>query len=363
MTGRLPLHVITGFLGSGKTSLLNRVVREPTLADSAILINEIGAIPIDHHLVRRMDRSDAMDIVVLQGGCTCCTVRGDLVDSLRELHLRRAQGELPPFSRTILETTGLADPAPVLFTLVGDPVLRHKFEVGVVIATVDAAHGIEQLSRYPECRKQVAAADRLIITKSDLADPEAVAKLTAELARINPAADILDTHGAHTVEPLPGARALLERSGSVPAIAQNVGNDPIVQARQADHTPTVAALAFTLEDPIEWSPFSIWLSLLLHAHGENILRFKALLDVTGWSGPVLLDGVHHLIHAPIHLPAWPDGPRVSRIVVIAQSLPMRRIEASLRDFMARHGGGHRPVVHDGATSRSGPPFPPGNLLS
>ena len=193
MTGRLPLHILTGFLGSGKTTLLNRMVREPTLADSAILINEIGAIAIDHHLVKRMDRSDAMDIVVLQGGCTCCAVRGDLVEALHELYLQRAHGALPPFRRAILETTGLADPAPVLFTLAGDPVLRHKFEAGAVIATVDAVHAVKQLDRYPECRKQVAVADRLVITKSDMADPGAVANLTAELARLNPAAHVLDT--------------------------------------------------------------------------------------------------------------------------------------------------------------------------
>jgi G3E family GTPase len=283
-----------------------------------------------------MDCGDAMDIVVLRGGCTCCAVRSDLVEALRELYIQRAQGALPPFSRAILETTGLADPAPVLFTLASDPVLRHKFEAGAVIATVDAAHGVRQLDRYPECRKQVAVADRLIITKSDMADPGGVANLSAELARLNPAAEILDMQGLDALEPLLGARGLLDRPVAVPVVAQNMGNDAAVQVQQIEHTPEVATLAFTLEDPIEWSPFSVWLSLLLHAHGENVLRFKALLNVAGWSGPVMLDGIHHLIHAPIHLPAWPDGLRTSRIVVIAKGIPMRRIETSLWDFLAIH---------------------------
>jgi G3E family GTPase len=340
--GRLPLHILTGFLGSGKTTLLNRMLREPTLADSAILINEIGAIAIDHHLVRRMDCGDVMDIVVLQGGCTCCAVRGDLVQALRELYIQRAQGGLPPFRRAILETTGLADPAPVLFTLASDPVLRHKFEAGAVIATVDAVHGVGQLGRYPECGKQVAVADRLIITKSDMADPAEVINLSAELARRNPAAEILDMQGLGGLQRLGGLKPLLatcdllDRHPVVPVLAQNMGNDAAVQAQQAEHTPEVAALAFTLDDPIEWSPFSVWLSLLLHAHGENVLRFKALLNVAGWSAPVMLDGIHHLIHAPIHLSAWPDGLRSSRIVVIAKGIPMRRIESSLRDFLAIH---------------------------
>src|SRR5262245_8095859 len=143
---RLPLHVLTGFLGSGKTTLLNRVLRDPQLADSAVLINEIGAVSIDHHLVERMEPGDGLDIMVLQGGCTCCAVRGDLVAALRELYQRRADGSVPPFRRVVLETTGLADPAPILFSLVGDPVLRHKFAAGTVIATVDALHGRAQLA-------------------------------------------------------------------------------------------------------------------------------------------------------------------------------------------------------------------------
>ena len=336
MTGRLPLHILTGFLGSGKTTLLNRILRDPSLADSAILINEFGAIAIDHHLVRQVQRGNAMDVVVLQGGCTCCSVRGDLVEALRELYDGRARGKSPPFRRVILETSGLADPAPMLFTLVGDPVLRYKFEAGAVIATVDAVHGAGQLSRYCECRKQVVVADRLVITKGDIAEPRAVAGLTAELARLNPTADIVDAQGLEVLGPLLGAHSFIGR--------QN--HDPTSSVQLAEHTPELAALAFTLDDPIEWSPFSVWLSLLLHAHGKNILRFKAMLDVAGWSGPVILDGVQHLLHPPIHLPTWPEGVRMSRIVMIAQAIPTWRIESSLRDFLDGAGGATQSRVAD-----------------
>ena len=311
------------------------MLREPALADSAVVINEIGAIAIDHHLVRQTTRGDAIDITVLKGGCTCCTVRGDLVEALRELCARRADATLPPFGRVILETTGLADPAPVLFTLAADPVLRHRFTAGVVIATVDAIHGARQLARHPECRKQVAVADRLVVAKRDIADPDDVAKLTTELAQLNPAAEIRDAQALDTLEPLFATRLVLHTS------AHNLGNQPVPRA---DHTSDIAALALTLDRPIEWSPFSVWLSLLLHAHGENVLRFKALLDVAGWRGPVVLDGIHHLIHPPIHLPEWPEGARMSRIVIIAQGIPMHRIESSLRDFLAKHAARREPTV-------------------
>ena len=318
MTGKLPLHVLTGFLGSGKTTLLNRMLREPALRNSAVLINEIGAIAIDHHLVQETTRGSAIDVVVLKGGCTCCTVRGDLVDALRELCARRADGTVPPFGRVILETTGLADPAPVLFTLAADPVLRHRFAAGAVLVTVDAVH--------PEAVKQVAVADRLIVTKRDIASQDDVARLTAALARLNPAAEILDAQALNALEPLLAMRPALDTS------AHNLGNQP---APQADHTNDIAALALTLDRPIEWSPFAVWLSLLLHAHGGNVLRFKALLDVAGWSG---------LIHPPLHLAAWPAGSRQSRIVIIAQDLPMHRIESSLRDFLAKHAASREPTV-------------------
>jgi G3E family GTPase len=332
---RLPLHVLTGFLGSGKTTLLNRLLRARGLADSAVLVNEIGAVSIDHDLVKRMERGTALDVVVLNGGCTCCAVRGDLVAALRELYRRRAEGSVPAFARVVLETTGLADPAPVLFTLVGDPLLRHKFKAGLVVATIDAMHARAQWSRFAELRKQIAIADRLVITKADLAGADALAEVSAALKRLNPAAIICDAHALDDVG------WLLNGSPADPwcDLAANDATswplrDPDRNPPAAEHSPGVGAVTVTIDRPIAWAAFSVWLSLLLHAYGDRIMRVKALLNLQEWPSPVVLDAIHHLIHAPIHLSAWPSGARTSRLVVIAQGLEMERIATSLRAFLA-----------------------------
>jgi G3E family GTPase len=371
VSGRIPLHVLTGFLGSGKTTLLNRVLRDPAWADSAILINEIGAVSIDHHLVDRITQSDNADIVVLKGGCTCCALRGDMVAALRELYARRADGRVPPFARVVMETTGLADPAPIAFTLAADVALRHKFERGIIVATLDAVHGFAQLDRHPEARKQIAVADRIVVTKSDLDAANTRACLTDAICSLNPAAAILDASDAVTPQELLAASERLfdgtyeihksghgaQFSGGVnwpekscaddildgrktkiaeslsdrrPRLEQSVF---VADAPQAEHSADIASVAIRLEDAVPWSAFAVWLSLLIHAHGEKLLRFKALLDVAGWPGPVALDAIHHMVHPPRHLAAWPDGPRHSRLVFIAQGLDVRRIEPSLRSFL------------------------------
>jgi G3E family GTPase len=188
-----------------------------------------------------------------------------------------------------------------------------------VIATVDALHGRAQLARFAECGKQIALADRLVITKTDLADRAALADMRATLSQLNPAATIIDGPADLSV--------LLAPSLSLPRKLGSAG-------RGAEHSHDVRAVSMTLDHPVEWSVFAVWLSLLLHAHGENILRFKALLDLAAWPAPVMLNGVHHLIHPPIHLAAWPEGQRASRLVVIAQGLAVELIEPSLRSFLA-----------------------------
>lgn len=333
-THRIPVHVLTGFLGSGKTTLLNRMLRHPALSDSAVLINEIGAVAIDHHLVERVETGDGLDVIVLKGGCACCTVRGDLVSALRELYARRADRTLPPFRRVVLETTGLADPAPVLFTLAGDAVLRHKFETGIVLATVDAAHAAAQSARYPEWQKQAAIADRLVITKSDLGGPLQGAQLAALLARINPAAEIFDAQDLSDVGSLLAHPAPLSIHRSVASLGDEV----------AAHTPDVDSIAIVLAEPLEWSVLAIWLTWLLHAHGDRMLRFKALLRVQGWPTPIALDGVQHLIHRPRHLAAWPSGPLASRFVFIARELPVESIDRSLRTWLMAAGGGAERII-------------------
>src|SRR5919106_1096322 len=184
----IPVNVVTGFLGSGKTTLLNRLLRSPQLARTAVLVNEFGEVALDHLLLEKVDAAT----VILQSGCVCCTIRGDLAEAIRALFGRRERGLVPRFDRLAIETTGLADPAPIVATLMAEPVIRHHFRLGSIVTTVDAVNGALHLAANPESRKQVAVADRLVVTKTDLADPRASAALEAELARINPTAPILD---------------------------------------------------------------------------------------------------------------------------------------------------------------------------
>ena len=184
----IPVNLITGFLGSGKTTLLNRLLKAPELANTAVLVNEFGAVGLDHLLLEAVDG----ETVVLQSGCVCCTIRGELADAMRALLSKRERGVVPRFTRLAIETTGLADPAPIVSTLTAEPVLRHHFRLGSIITTVDAVNGFLHLKDNPESLKQIAVADRLVVTKTDLADPDAVCELEAALRRLNPAAPVLD---------------------------------------------------------------------------------------------------------------------------------------------------------------------------
>ena len=354
---RIPLHVLTGFLGSGKTTLLNRVLCDPAWSDSAILINEIGDVSIDHHLVERIERADNLDVVVLKGGCTCCALRGDLVAALHELYARRAKDDVPPFARVVMETTGLADPAPVLFTLFSDVTLRYKFERGAVVATFDAVHGLAQLVRHPETRKQIAVADRVVLTKTDLEGAESSIQLSEAIRRVNPLASVLDARDAMT----PGA--LLEHArGDLPALdrayethkpeywrraigprmlqrqrsrklAEKLGGPRpdlehsrfVADAPQAEHSLDTGSIAIVLDEPVPWSAFAVWLSLLMHAHGQKLLQFKALLDVAGWPNPVVLDAVHaHFSAASMRLdPAAPHDALACLRLAAEQRHPLR----------------------------------------
>jgi G3E family GTPase len=339
MTGRIPVNVLTGFLGSGKTSLLNRLLREPLFNNCAVLINEFGDIGIDHHLVDRVDG----DMVLLQSGCICCTIRGDLATAMRELYDRRERGEIPAFVRLVIETTGLADPVPVLSTVMYDRVLQHHFRVGNVVTTVDAVNGAANLGQYPECQKQVAVADRLVITKLDIPDPGSRPLLEAELALVNPSALCLALDVAQL-----DARSLL----GVDAFDMASKSDEVAQWLQATHQRNylslgstaaqgananvhrdIVAFALDLPEVVDWTVFSVWLSLLLHAHGAQILRVKGLLNVEGADAPVVVHGVQQLVHPPSHLERWPTDDHTSRLVFIVRGLEPQRIQESLTRYL------------------------------
>jgi G3E family GTPase len=305
---KTPVTLVTGFLGSGKTTLISRLLAHPGLGETAVIVNELGEVGIDHHLLRRVDERT----VLLGSGCVCCTLRGDLADELRDLDSRRARGEIPAFRRVVVETTGLADPAPIAYTLAAEPVVRHHFELDGIVATVDARNGLVG----PEATKQAAVADVLVVTKADVADPTEV---EAELRRLNPAAEIVEASFGQ-IDP---AR-LLDRPPRDPRE---------LRIEENGHATDITPFCLLFDEPLDWTAFGIWLTMLLQARGSDLLRVKGLLNVGG-EGPLLLNGVQHVVHPPEHLDAWPDDDRRSRLVFIGRGLEREPVGRSLLAFDA-----------------------------
>ena len=321
----LPVFVLTGYLGSGKTTLLNALLRDPALADAAVLINEFGDVGLDHELVENIDR----ETVLLASGCVCCSIREDLKEALLTLFARRERGEVPRFGRVLVETTGLADPAPIAATLMSDHQLRHHFRLAAIVATVDALCGPAQLDAHAETLRQVLAADRLVVTKSDLVAPEATAALCARLARLNGAAEILvAVSGDVAADRILSADLQADRY--VEAGVTELG--PLVPVAEAPHAAGLHSFTLRFDAPLDWTAFGVWLTMLLHTHGERVLRVKGLLNVIGVDTPVVVNGVQHVVHPPFHLPAWPGEDRRSRIVFIVRDLTRDQIEGSLAVF-------------------------------
>jgi G3E family GTPase len=330
----LPVSVITGFLGSGKTTLLNALIAHPAMGETAVLINEFGEVGLDHLLVRKIDEA----IVLLNSGCLCCSVRGDMITALRDLFLKRVRGDVPPFGRAVIETTGLADPAPIIHTLMSDPLLGARYRLDGVVATVDAVHGEGQLDGHPEAVKQAAMADRLVLTKCDLAATEAVDALEARLRRLNPAAPLFKAdHGqvppaalfpAGLYDP---ATKTSDVTGWLNAEAYaETDHDHGHNHDVNRHDDRIRAFCLTFEAPLDWDRFLRWMEILQSARGESLLRIKGLLDVAGENQPVVIHGVQHVFHPPATLPSWPSADRSSRIVFITRDLGQAAVEAAWR---------------------------------
>jgi G3E family GTPase len=314
-TERTPVFVLTGFLGSGKTTLLNRLLREPALADTAVIVNELGDVALDHLLVERIDG----EVALLESGCICCAVRSDFENTLRELLARRDEGSLPPFGRVVIETTGLADPAPLVQAVLTQPLLAHFCRLGAVITTVDAVNAAAQLERQWEARKQVALADWLLITKTDL-----IAASTDELAQ-----------ALHALNPT-ARRRELQRAGALPAAllevlpTQRAVHEAIALLDDAAHAwaarpigrPHGEVRSFVLQadTPLDWPRLQAWLARLRAQHGERLLRLKGVASVHGEPAPLVLHGVQHLFHPPVSAPGldWPAGR--SALVFIVRGL-------------------------------------------
>ena len=335
----IPVTLLTGFLGSGKTTVLNHVLKQPEMAATAVIVNEFGEIGLDHLLVERSSE----DVVLLNSGCLCCTVRSDIVDTLTNLFVDRVKGKIPFFTRVAIETTGLADPAPILHTLMTEPIVAARYMLDGVIATVDAVNGAGTLDRQPEAVKQAAVADRLLLTKIDLAAPAVRQGFEARLTALNPSAAII-----------PVAQGAVD-----PAVLFNLGFfDPATKSvdvrrwlrdeafagghehEHADdhldpnrHDDRIRAFCITRERPISWSVLSGWLDGLATMRGDDLLRFKAIVALSDRPDqPVVLHGVQHLFHPPVLLPQWPSADRRTRMVFITRDLPQDAIEATLTAF-------------------------------
>jgi G3E family GTPase len=322
-------NLLTGFLGAGKTSLLKRLLRQPELSETAVLINEFGEVGLDHLLVEEVDE----DLVLLKSGCVCCTIRGDLKEALARLHGRRQRGEVPAFSRVVIETTGLADPAPIVATLAADPMLRHHFRLGNVVTVVDGLSGERNLDDFPEAARQAAAADRVVLSKIDLAEAGAVNRLHRRLAALNPAAQIVEADEETEAEALLLTQDLGSHDASLAEAERwmKAGEDHGHHPGRSRHGD-IRSFVIEREAPVDWLAFGLWLSMLLNRHGERILRLKGLVRVGGQAGPLAVQGVQHLVHKPVHLERWPGDDRRTRLVVIGKDLDPELVRRSFKAF-------------------------------
>jgi G3E family GTPase len=324
----VPVTILTGFLGSGKTTVLNHLLRQPSLADTVVIVNEFGAVGLDHLLIEQAIE----DAVLLKNGCICCTVRGDIADTLEVLWQRREAGELPPFRRIVIETTGLADPAPVAHALLAEPGARYACRLDGIVTTVDALHGPLQLDRQPEARRQVAMADRILLTKTDLAEPAGIAETEARVAALNPTAPLRRI--------VAGAAELADVFDLGPDGARlDQWLRPLESAGYHGHQhlpfrhgEQIGSVVLRREQPIVWDSLQRWLESILSLRGDAILRLKGIVWLCGESRPIVLQGVHHVLHPPEYLTRpMQQGP--SRIVLITRGLSAAGLRASFTTAM------------------------------
>ena len=360
----IAVSLITGFLGSGKTTLLNHLLAHPGMEETAVLINEFGEVGLDHLMVKELDD----DVVLLKSGCICCTVQGELVDGMRELYLKRVAGTLPPFTRVVIETTGLADPLPIVSCLMRDPLFKHAYRLDSLITTVDGLHGRSQLERHREAVRQAAVADRILITKPDLSGASEIRTLRAKLDELNPGADEYTVEhgrveptmlfGANAVDPadkLLDTQARLERGDHDSRIehpGSSGGHDHHHHAHEDidlnRHDEHIASFCIVLDEPIEWAVLKVWYEELAEKHGDRVLRVKGIVNVRGESEPFAVHCVQSTQHAPARLSSWPDEDRRSRIVFITQDLGREEVERSLDWHRTNTGyGSGAPPRRDG----------------
>ncbi|MGO4567740.1 GTP-binding protein [Rhizobium sp. 2YAF20] len=375
---KVPVTILTGFLGAGKSTLLNRILKDPDMRDAAVIINEFGDVGIDHLLVE----SSGDSIIELSDGCLCCTVRGELVDTLAMLMDSMQTGRIRPLKRVVIETTGLADPAPVMQAIMGNPVIATNFDLDGMVTVIDAVNGLQTLDNHEEARKQVAVADRLIISKSEMDGAVPAAALEARLRSLNPRAPILDAGRQEAGKASILVNGLYDPNSKIADVGRWLRDELALDAHHHEHDEyghhedhhghhhhvhdvnrhdgSIRSFSIVESQPIDPMALEMFIDLLRSAHGEQLLRMKAIVALSDKPDqPVVLHGVQNIFHAPVRLPAWPDpADRRTRMVVISKDLP----ESFVKDLFDAFLGKPRVDTPDRAALENNPLAIPGMRL-
>ena len=323
MDNRIPVTLLTGFLGSGKTTLLNKLLSHAGMKNTAVIINELGETGLDHILAQNVESSYVADnAVLLQNGCLCCTLSNELADTMRDLFFKRAMEAIPQFSRLVIETTGMADPGPIMANLMNEPVIESVYRLDAVVVTIDAVYGLQQIEEHAEARKQAAVADVLLITKTDLASTEQISALKEKLIAINPGATqhkilhgeidpdfiidvgLFDPTGKRA-EPERWLRAPVKPRGMLP---------------QKTHNDEISSFTVTMPKPLNWKDLKPVILKLCQTYGENLLRLKGILHAEDQPAPLAIHAVHFTPYPPTLLTGWDEDEPISRIVLIGKGL-------------------------------------------
>lgn len=340
---RIPLYLLTGFLGSGKTTLLNQWVQDPAFSKALVIINEFGETSLDHLLV---SRSTEEQIVELSNGCICCTIRGDLAKTLSDIGWRFSRNGIKSFNKVIIETTGLADPSPILTTLISNEKIFQQYKLQGTVTTVDAVNALHTIEKHREAKRQIAVADLILLTKQDLVSDETLTQVQQQIRQLNPAASI-----QQAVQGVTAFDALLDldhielvQSTTPLASWLNFGavqfesldpNRSSALLRSTDtepstHQHSIKAYCYQIERPVTLWAIQLWLDALLPEMGHQVLRLKAILNVEGFPGPMVIHGVQQLLHPTAVLTHWPNEDRQSKLVFITDDLTAKRLEVSLK---------------------------------